>query len=231
MTEKESALYSQYIIDGVKFDASPAELLEECVPVPQKIADNHFDDIVDESMDPPVSTFTYDLGRIKEYIQACREAAGRRTFSILYPYAFTRQRIATALIHRLWNDGQFRLEDLSIWARWYWDIKPLGNLATVSKSAESAGAYLFDLGVRLQHYSFEEMNEGCFVNFFAWLPETEELSKDEDIQLKAPFENTHPWISEDMKCSLQMLPDELTEIIYIPFDTCRFNLGGALFAQ
>ena len=31
MKEKESALYSQYIIDGIRCDATPAELLEECM--------------------------------------------------------------------------------------------------------------------------------------------------------------------------------------------------------
>ena len=30
MTEKESALYSHYIIDGVHLDTTPAEILEEC---------------------------------------------------------------------------------------------------------------------------------------------------------------------------------------------------------
>ncbi len=31
---KESALYSQYIIDGVQFDATPADLLDECAKYP-----------------------------------------------------------------------------------------------------------------------------------------------------------------------------------------------------
>ena len=30
MTEKESALYSHYIIDGAHLDMTPAEILEEC---------------------------------------------------------------------------------------------------------------------------------------------------------------------------------------------------------
>ena len=31
MKENESALYSHYIIDGVRFDMTPAEMLDECM--------------------------------------------------------------------------------------------------------------------------------------------------------------------------------------------------------
>ena len=121
MIEKESALYSQYIIDGVKYDATPAELLEECMRMtgaikPDKSSHAY---IVDESTEPPVTTFTYDNGRDSEYLQACLEASQEdRTFRMLYPDTFTRQRIAYALIDRLWNQGHYRLGNLEMSAKW-----------------------------------------------------------------------------------------------------------------
>ena len=57
MTEKESALYSHYIIDGVRLDMTPAELLDECMDYDDFISGGGFGDIVDESIEPPLSSF------------------------------------------------------------------------------------------------------------------------------------------------------------------------------
>ena len=93
MTEKESALHSQYIIDGIRCDITPAGLLDECLRDSQII---HPDaegcaDIIDESIDPPVSTFTYDNMLNDTYLELCLESSSEeRTFRLLYPDAFTR---------------------------------------------------------------------------------------------------------------------------------------------
>ena len=103
MTEKESALHSQYIIDGIKCDTTPAELLAECSEEAMEPADKGraYGDIIDESTDPPVTSFIYDEAKIQEYIDACSEAGtGERPFRMLYPDAFTRQRIARTLTDR-----------------------------------------------------------------------------------------------------------------------------------
>ncbi len=236
MTEKESALYSQYIIDGVRFDATPADLLDECAKFPVGHEDGVFEDIIDESMDPPVTSFTYDNSKNMEYIDSCMEVIReRRSFRMLYPDAFTRQRIAYALLDRLWNEGHYRLCDLNVWARWRWDTKPLGNMAAFYASAESAGAYLFDLGVKMNDYSFVRTSGDSRAEFHAWLPDKDEAGTDdehEDIHFKSsPYESSHPWISDSRKCAGVMVPDEDTKIVYIPFDTCRFSVGGSLLAQ
>ncbi len=236
MTEKESALYSQYIIDGVRFEATPADLLGECARYPQSSDYDGYADIVDESTDPPVTTFTYDNARNREYMAACVEAGAEgRTFRMLYPDAFTRQRIAYTLLNRLWNEGHYRLGDLAVWAKWSWNTRPLGNMAAFYMSAESAGAYIFDLGVKLQDYVFEETDEESRADFYAWLPDREEKVEDdehEEIQFKSsPYESRHPWISEDRKCSETLIPAPSSQIIYIPFDTCQFSIGGSLLAQ
>ncbi len=236
MTEKESALFSHYIIDGVKFDATPADLLAECAKFPMEHENDDYDDIIDESMDPPVTSFTYDSSRDMEYIGACMEVIReRRAFRMLYPDAFTRQRIASALIDRLWNEGHYRLGDLDVWAKWSWNTRPLGNMAAFYMSAESAGAYIFDLGVRMNDYVFSRVDGESRAEFYAWLPEREEAAETDEhdeIHFKSsPYESTHPWISDGRKCPDTIVDDEDSRVIYIPFDTCRFRIGGSLLAQ
>lgn len=238
MTEKESVLYSQYIIDGVRYEATPADLLDECMRSPSVRsvpAPGNFSDIVDESTDPPMTTFTYDNGCDGEYLKACLEACTEeRTFRMLYPDTFTRQRIAYTLIDRLWNEGHYRLGDLAVWAEWNWNTRPLGNMAAFYASTEAASSYLFDLGVRLNGYMVEESDEESRVRFYAWLPENDMPEEDDatDVPFKSsPYESRHPWISESRKCPGKIEDDSSSWIIYIPFDTCTFRIGGSLLAQ
>ena len=71
MKENESALYSHYIIDGIRQEMTPAELLDECMEyddtdtMASEIPEA-FDDIIDESTDLPVTTFIYDKSRNEE---------------------------------------------------------------------------------------------------------------------------------------------------------------------
>ena len=177
MTEKESALYSQYIIDGIMCDATPAELLSECMNDPDTslMESSDFKDILDESTDPPVTSFRYSQANEAAYLEDClKEAEKERPFRLLYPDAFSRQRISKALIDRIWNDGHFRLGNLDLWARWIWNTRPLGNMAAFYHSVESASGYIFDLGVKLEDYVFEETDMESRLEFYAWLPEEDE---------------------------------------------------------
>lgn len=238
MTEKESALYSQYIIDGIRCEATPAELLDECIrdsytghPAP-----TCYEDIIDESTDPPVTSFVYDSSYDSRYLEDCLKEAGHdRSFRLLYPQAFTRQRIAKALIDRIWNEGHFRLGNLNLWAKWSWNTRPLGNMAAFYMSAESASGYIFDLGVKLNDYIFEETDEESNLHFYAWLPEDSQDDNDEncdELQLKdSPFQSRNSWITEQRRCLSEMDPEPSDWLIYIPFDTCSYRIGGSLLAQ
>ena len=63
MKGKESALYSHYIIDGLKCDMTPAELLDECMYESDGIMElPEFDDIIDEPTEAPLSVFEPDFG-------------------------------------------------------------------------------------------------------------------------------------------------------------------------
>ncbi len=231
MTEKESALYSHYIIDGVRCDATPAELLEECMEFPDQAISGSFSDILDESTDPPVTSFSYDTMLNRHYAEQTTAASvTERPFRMLYPQHFTRVQIAKTLLSRLWSEGHFRLGDLRMWAQWEWNTRPLGNMAAFYASAETASDYLYGLGVRLTDYTFMESDSESNVKFFAWLPEYEE-EKPSEMELTEPYESRHPWIGEERRCSRTVVETTGSRIIYIPFDTCQFKLGGSLLAQ
>lgn len=235
MKEKESALYSQYIIDGVRCDATPAELLEECLEFPDGSDwdSEEFSDIIDESTDPPLAAFTFDTARKYEYIQqVAGECASERAFSLLYPEHFTKIQIAKALLNRLWSEGHFRLYNLRLWAQWDWNTRPIGNMASFYKSIEASSEYILGLGVKMSDYLFIESDDRCSAKFFAWLPENETAPEEDEIALfKSPFESRHAWIGNKRACPQEMSKDPQSWIIYIPFDTCKFRLGGSLMAQ
>ena len=239
MTEKESALYSQYIIDGVRQDMTPSELLDECTGYEGFTPGTSFEDIIDESTEPPLSSFSYDPDKEQEYISMTAEAVHEeRQFRMLYPDHFTRLQIASALLSRLWSEGHFKLGNLRLWAQWEWNCRPLGNMSAFYRSVESASGYIYGLGVRLEDYLFIEGDEGSNAKFYAWLDEEYDRSvsdshpEHEDTLFKSsPYESRHPWISEERRCPSKAVAAPESWIIYIPFDTCRFRLGDSLLAQ
>ena len=232
MKENESALYSNYIIDGIRCDMTPAEILDECMEYSENGMNGMeefgtFEDIIDESTEPPLSSFRYDSAAHDSYIARLSEAvADERPFTMLYPEQFTKLQIAKALISRLWSKGHFKLGDLRIWAQWEWNTRPIGNMAAFYASANAAGSYIYGLGARMIDYLFIESDETSSAKFFAWLPEDNST-----LFKSSPYESHHPWIEECRKCSSSIVPDEDSWIIYIPFDTCPYRLGGSLLAQ
>ena len=230
MKEKESALYSHYIIDGLRCDMTPAELLDECMHDSDGLQElPEFDDIIDEPTEAPLSVFEPDDAMHEKYLEQTLEASNaERQFMMLYPEHFTRMQIAKALLGRLWSEGHFKLGDLRLWAQWEWNTRHLGNMAAFYASAASASDYIYGLGSSLEDYLFIEGDESSTAKFFAWLPE----SDDEDNIFKtSPYESSHPWISETRKCPGHLADDPHSWVIYIPFDTCRYKLGGSLLAQ
>ena len=230
MKGKESALYSHYIIDGLKCDMTPAELLDECMHESDGLLElPDFDDIIDEPTEAPLSVFEPDSSQHEKYLEQTLAATNsERQFMMLYPEHFTRMQIAKTLLGRLWSEGHFRLGDLRLWAQWEWNTRHLGNMAAFYASASTASEYIYALGTSLEDYVFIEGDESSTAKFFAWLPEHEE---EENIFKTSPYESTHPWISESRKCPATLVNDPDSRIIYIPFDTCRFKLGGSLLAQ
>ena len=252
MTEKESALYSHYIIDGTRLDMTPAELLDECMEDEGFNPGTGFGDIVDESTEPPLSSFSYDTDMEQEYLSRTVAAAhAERPFRLLYPEHFTRLQIAKALLGRLWSKGHFKMGNLKLWAQWDWDPSPVGNMSAFYRSVESASEYIYGLGVKLEDYLFIEGDNGCNAKFFAWLDNEydrslsdyqDESSDSQDesaysnidntaLFKSSPFESRHPWISDERACPSSITPDQDSWIIYIPFDTCSYRLGASLLTE
>jgi len=238
MTEKKSALYSHYIIDGVRFDMTPAELLDECMEEDGFPDQSEFGDIVDELPEPPICSFVYEDGKEQEYIsQTTAAATEERQFRMLYPEHFTKLQVTGSLMSRLWSKGHFKLGDLKLWAQWEWDTEPVGNMSAFYRSVEAASGYIYGLGVKIEDYLFiEEPGNGCNVKFYAWLQERYDRSstcvQESALLFKSsPYESRHPWISEERACGAVLQPDPQSWVIYIPFDTCSFKLGGSLLTQ
>ena len=241
MKENESALYSRYVIDGLLGEATPAELLNECMEYPfdDELLTGNFKDIVDETIEPPLSASTYDESKTDELLAMTTAGAGaERSFRMLYPDHFTRLQIAQALISRIWSKGHFRLGDLRLWAQWDWNTRPIGNMAAFYTSISEASDYMYSLGVDLSDYIFIESDETSRARFYAWLPEAD-MEEHDDISeaphhpalFKAPYESSHPWISEERQCPRTLVNDMDSQLIYIPFDTCQFKLGGSLLDE
>ncbi len=241
MKENESALYSHYIIDGIRQEMTPADLLDECMEYDDEEMQysesfGTFDDIIDETSDLSVKSFTHTPDRNEEYASRTAEESGKeREFTMLYPEHFTRLCIAEALTSRLWSKGHFRLGNLRLWAQWDWNTEPTGNMAAFYASVSAASDYIYSLGVRMSDYLFIEGDGKSNAKFFAWLPETEieddEENTDSILFKSSPYESMHPWIGDERKCPSTMTDDPDSWIIYIPFDTCAFRLGGSLLAQ
>ena len=47
----------------------------------------------------------------------------------------------------------------------------------------------------------------------------------------SPYESRHPWISDSRRCPSTISDCPESTIVYVPFDTCPFKLGGTLLAQ
>ena len=229
MKEKESALYSHYIIDGIKCDMTPAELLDECMHDSEGIIElPEFDDIIDEPTEVPLSSFVSDKSLHDTYLkQTLAASSNERQFMMLHPEHSTRMQIAKALLGRLWSEGHFRLGDLRIWAQWEWNTRPIGNMAALYSSIASASEYIYALGTSLEDYLFIEGDQSSTAKFYAWLPN----SVEPNTFKTSPYESSHPWISETRKYPSTLISDPDSWIIYIPFDTCQFKLGGSLLAQ
>jgi hypothetical protein len=255
MTEQVSALFSHYIIDGARQDATPAELLAECAGSPDGnilrsgiCPGEEYWDIIDETTEPPLTAFAYDSCDAAGYLDMLKAANPQsRRFPLPYPGQFTRLRIASALIDMIWREGHFRLGNLRIRTEWTWDTAPVGSMAAFYESVKEASSYMYDLGVRLSGYDFRQIAEGNFFKAEAWLPEKSQEAEDteddsgqafsadgfteHEIPFRLPYESRHPWTGPGRKCGETIAPDMESILIYIPFDTCGYRLGGSMLSE
>lgn len=237
MKEKTSALHSKYIIDGVSRRLTPAEMLDDCIAsaeVKPNTESGEFEPIVDESTDPSPSIKKFLNQNVQGYLATVASLLEEpRPFPAAFADSYTRGRIAKALLDAVWLNGHFKLDDLTIAAKWRWNCKPLGNMAAFYSSAEATADYINNLGICLSGYSFTESGRVCQTSFKVGACEKAESPDEDDIFLPedAPFGSEHPVLGRRRAVPDKLAADPDSWIIYVPFDTCDFRLGGSLLCD
>jgi phosphoribosylformylglycinamidine (FGAM) synthase-like enzyme len=226
MEENISALYSAYIIDGVRESLTPARILQS---VSAFRADNlpeadSFAPIVDETPDVTPSTDVPDSRKVEKYLSAVLRT--QRVFPMAFASQYTRMAVAKALTDTIWKIGHFRIGDLAITMKWLWNDAELGNMAGFYRSVEAVGDMLDALNLHLLDYSYETVEGPCSLVITTDL----RPSSDDDQLVEQPYTTADPSIGvAGISNSLQ--PDEASWIVYIPFDSPSSKLGGSLLSQ
>lgn len=225
MHSNSSFFDSEYIIDGIRCDCTPGQMLKEAMAYTAAAEGERSGlapgTVVDETSDRIPAQTKYDENRIYSYLKLVLDSglSGKRKFPILYPDVFTRQRIAVTLLEAIWKKGHFTLENIVLSASWEWDPEPVGNMAAFYSSVGAASEYICGLGTALQEYSCSEVKGACSADFsvYGLIP-----SGEDDL--------TGISISAERACPEEAVADSRSWIIYIPFDQCSFRLGGSVLS-
>jgi phosphoribosylformylglycinamidine synthase len=229
MAEKTSALHAIYVIDGVQEEYTPAQLLD-AVTEPEgrhPLAAPAEARAVDETLDPVCRVPALDSECIDAYLEAV--CAAQKQVPASAADAYTRVRVAAALIDTLWRTGRFRLGDLRLDASWRWNEAPVGARAAFYDSVRAAADYVDALGVKFSGYRYTRTTGP------SELVLRTRIARDADEEdytfVSEPFRSEHPALGTRRSCPATLAPDPQSWVIYIPFDTSEFRLGGSLFAQ
>ena len=225
MEINSSALHSPYIIDGVRQSVTPAQILAgvSIYPVDAQIG-VEIPPIVDETPDVDPGPVALDPRKVDKYLAAVHKT--ERQIPMAFAGTYTRNRIACTLIDCIWKMGHFRIGDLSLDAQWRWNNLRLGNAAGFYRSVEAMGEALDALDIRLRDFDFFVSEGPCELKLSA---DVRPCSPDEDL-VEQPYTTVNPHIGV-AGIAGNFLPDEQSWIIYIPFDSSPYRLGGSLLAQ
>ena len=228
MAEKTDLLHSSYIIDGVQQTLTPARMLRECTLEPPLEPDGDPETLADEHLDPGPEQFPFREDAVEEYAEAI--VPGKRTLPIPFAGPYTAGKVAQALIDAIWMSGHFRLGDLTLKADWKWTGKNVGDAAACYSSVEAACNYIDALGVKISRYS---LGSGAPSVCFKATTVAEEDAVDEEESLfrELPYRTANPRISRRRKVPASFAPEPSDWLVYIPFDSCDYRLGGSSLAQ
>ncbi len=236
MRISEKFLHSEFIIDGIAQEATAFELLEESmmVSLKQKLQNTESKTtIIDESIDPSPPSISFSDENIPQYL---KNTSSREMLPLNFTDFITKQKVAEALLKKIWENGSFRLTNLCLKARWAWNEKKLGNMAALYSSFAAFSDYVFDLDVKIKDIKCEISNE-CEIDIKAVLNKLSSIEEKGEMNFKDPsFENA--WSDGKRSCpetavnySNKDVKDNETWLLYIPFDTCEPRLGGSVLAQ
>ena len=229
MAEKTTALHAIYVIDGVQEEYTPAQLLD-AVTEPEgrhSLAAPAEARAVDETLDPVCRVPALDPGCIDAYLDAV--CSTQKRVPATAADAYTRVRVAAALIDTLWRTGRFRLGDLRLDASWRWNETPVGARAAFYDSVRAAADYVDALGVKFSAYRYARTTGESELTLRTRI--TREADEEEFGFVSEPLRSEHPLLGARRSCPATLAPDPQSWVVYIPFDTYEFRLGGSLFAQ
>lgn len=239
MKGKTDALHSSYMIDGVRMQLTPAQILDACLndmTSDGRCVSEPSGTIVDETIDPSPSANTFQSIRAQEYLERIGALLGKESDCPMeFADQYTKGRIARALIDAIWMKGHFGLGDLMLSAKWKWNPSRLGNMAAFYSSVEAAADFVENLGICLSEYSFTESDRLSNVTFkveAAERPSEEEDAEDEFLLASpSPFGSGKASISRRRNVPDSLDADPDSWIIFIPFDTCDFRMGCSLLCK
>ena len=145
-------MHAIYVIDGVQEEYTPAQLLD-AVTEPEgrhSLTAPAEARAVDETVDPVCRVPALDPDCIDAYLDAV--CSTQKRVPATAADAYTRVRVASALIETLWRTGRFRLGDLRLDASWRWNEAPVGARAAFYDSVRAAADYVDALGVKFSGY-------------------------------------------------------------------------------
>lgn len=237
MKEDNKALFCEYVIDGITMESTPYEMLIEC-------SDNGLSDtdhegfrsgtIIDEQIDPPLSSFTYSAKDFPYYLVQVQSFLGQpRPFPITESESYTRFRTCSAIIDTLWQRGHFKSGNIVLDASWEWNEGPIGNMSAFYHSVYNVNEYTFDLGIRLQSFSYHRTDGSPALTISASVTPCATGEPDyESLNVKeSPYTSRHAWTEDGRICPDCLEDDPKSWVIFIPFETCGFKLGGSSLAQ
>lgn len=225
MAKSLSALHSTYVIDGVTQEYTPAQLLDAVTEGASDVQQDCPDTIVDETLDPVVSSYEFDSSKVDSYLAGLQNV--RKILPLAFAESYSCGRVAEALIDAIWLQGRFRIGDLQLKASWKWNADPVGSHAAFYNSVKASADYLDGLGLKFSSYSYARSSE-CDLSFKATLAKDTGI---EDAFVGQPFRSEHPVLGSRRACPATLVPDPQSWIVFIPFETCDFRLGGSLLAQ
>lgn len=224
--ENTSALHSRYIIDGIRQDLTPAQMLDAvCESVASETGCSESDvlSIVDESIDGGLNPFKFDRRKVRDYLQMVMET--ERKVPMAFADTYTRSLIAKSLIDCLWRQGHFKLGDISLGLNWKWNCAPVGNMAAFYSSVRAAADYIDSLGIEVSAYSFSESAESSVKVKPSLLPAVR------DELIENPYRSSRPAMKSSRSVGEILVPDPQSWIVYIPFETADYRFGGSILSQ
>ncbi len=227
--DKKSALYSQYIIDGVSQELTPGEMLDECLARKDWREEPPQEDgqLLDESLDPELQAGSFDSWKVRDYLDMTL-GTPRKEFPLAFSSQFTKLVIGRALSEVIWDTGHFRLGDIALDAEWRWNTSGIGSNAAFYASAQSASEYIDSLGLKLNSYSWSGAGT-CSLDVRCSLACME--GEEEDFPVELPFRTEHPVLAAERKIPASLVDDPESWIIFVPMENCELRLGGSLLSE